>query len=68
MKLEAVATVILDGHRANDAAEMEPTFAAKTQQRHERLTHDVEQLCEWLATHPEDRRDATGAVRKSNRT
>ncbi|WP_373061472.1 transposase, partial [Gemmatimonas sp.] len=48
--------------------DVEPTLAAKTPQRHERLMRDAEQLCEWLATHPEDRRGATGAVRKSNRT
>jgi len=67
-KLEAAATTMLERHRANDTADVEPTLAAKTQQRHERLTRDAEQLREWLATHPEDRRGATGAVRKSNRT
>jgi len=67
-KLEATATTMLERHRTNDTADAEPTLAAKTPQRHERLTRDAEQLREWLTTHPEDRRGATGAVRKSNRT
>jgi len=67
-KLETAATTMLERHRANDTADVEPTLAAKTQQRHERLTRDAAQLREWLATHPEDRRSATGAVRKSIRT
>jgi len=67
-KLEAAATTMLERHRANDSADVEPTLAAKTQQRSERLTRDAGQLREWLATHPDDRRGATGAVRKSNRT
>ncbi len=67
-KLEAAATTMLERHRANDTADAEPTLTAKRQQRQERLTRDAAELREWLATHPEDRRGATGAVRKSNRT
>jgi len=67
-KLETAATAMLERHRANDAADVEPTLTAKTPQRHERLTRDAAQWREWLTTHPEDRRGATGAVRKSNRT
>jgi len=67
-KLEAAATTMLERHRANDTADTAPTLTAKTPQRHERLTRDATQRREWLTTHPEDRRGATGAVRKSNRT
>ncbi len=67
-KLEAAATAMLERHRANDAADVEPTLAAKAQQRRERLTRDANHLREWLATHPDDRRGASGSVRKSNRT
>ena len=67
-KLEAAATTMLERHRANNTANVKPTLAAKRQHRQERLTRDAAQLREWLATYPEDRRGATGAVRKSNRT
>ena len=67
-KLEAAATVMLTRHRANDARPIEPDLATKATQRIARLQQDAAQLREWLATHPDDRRGPTGAVRKSNRT
>lgn len=51
-KLEAAATTMLERHRAKDAVDVEPSLAAKAQQRRERLTRDAAQLREWLATHP----------------
>ncbi len=59
---------MLDGHRATDALELEPDVAAKTTARLARLARDAQQLREWLATHPTDRRGPTGGLRQSNRT
>ena len=67
-KLERAAKTMLERHRETDAAELEPDVAAKTTARIARLTQDAQQLREWLATHPEDRRGPTGGLRKSNRT
>ena len=67
-KLEAAATTMLDRHRATDALDLEPDVAAKTTARIARLTRDAQQLRDWLAIHPHDRRGPTGGLRKSNRT
>ncbi len=67
-KLETAAKTMLDRHRATDALELEPDVTAKTTARIARLTQDAQQLREWLATHPEDRRGPTGGLRKSHRT
>lgn len=67
-KLEAAAAAMLARHRATDAADVEPSLAAKASARVERLTRDAAELRAWLAAHPADRRGATGGVRKSNRT
>ncbi len=67
-KLETAAKTMLDRHRATDALALEPDVAAKTTARIARLTKDAEQLREWLAMHPTDRRGPTGGLRKSNRT
>ena len=67
-KLEAAAQTMLDRHRATDALELEPDVAAKTTTRIARLTKDAQQLREWLASHPTDRRGPTGGLRQSNRT
>lgn len=67
-KLEAAAATMLARHRANDALPVEPALEAKAVQRVERLTRDAAQLRDWLATHPDERRGAKGAIRKSNRT
>ena len=67
-KLEVAATTMLQRHRATDALPVEPALAAKADQRVARLQRDAAQLRDWLADHPDDRRGATGAVRKSNRT
>jgi len=67
-KLEAAATTMLARHRVNDALPIEPDLAAKDAKRIARLQRDAAQLRDWLATHPEDRRGAKGAVRKSHRT
>jgi transposase len=67
-KLEAAAATMLARHRATDALPVEPDLATKAAQRIARLQHDAAQLRGWLADHPEERRGATGGVRKSNRT
>jgi transposase len=67
-KLEATAQTILARHRATDALPTEPTLAAKEAKRIERLEKDAAHIRDWLAAHPEDRRGAKGAIRKSNRT
>lgn len=67
-KLEATAQTMLARHRATDARPTEPTLAAKEAARLVRLDQDAAHLRAWLATHPNDRRGPTGAIRKSNRT
>lgn len=67
-KMERAAEQMLARHRAEDARDMEPSLAAKDTARRERLVRDAAELRTWLAQHPHDRRGATGAVRKSNRT
>ena len=67
-KLEAAATTILERHRANDTRPTEPALDTKAATRIARLTRDAAQLRTWLAQHPDDRRGAKGAIRKSNRT
>ncbi len=67
-KLEKVAQTMLERHRETDALELEPDVAAKANARIARLTQDAQQLREWLAAHPEDRRGPTGGLRKNNRT
>jgi|GEM_PF-948331 len=67
-KIEASAATMLARHRANDALAVEPGLAAKAVQRVERLERDAAQLRDWLATHPDERRGAKGAIRKSNHT
>ena len=67
-KLEKAAQAMLERHRDADTRDLEPDVAAKTTARIKRLTKDAEQLREWLATHPTDRRGPTGGLRKSNRT
>lgn len=67
-KLEATARTLVERHRAADAMPVEPTLAAKTERRIERLEHDAAELRSWLAAHPEDRRGPKGTVRQSNRT
>lgn len=67
-KMERAAEAMLVRHRAEDAREVEPTLTTKDAARRERLVRDAAELRSWLAQHPDDRRGATGAVRKSNRT
>ena len=67
-KLEAAATRMVQRHRAADSAPTEPDPDTKARKRIETLEHDAAQIRTWLATHPDDRRGAKGAVRKSNRT
>ena len=66
--LEAAAATMLARHRANDALPVEPALEAKAVRRVERLERDAAQLRDWLATHPDERHGAKGAIRKSNRT
>ncbi len=67
-KLEAAAATMLQRHRATDTAPTEPDPNTKASKRIEKLEHDAAQIRTWLARNPEDRRDAKGAIRKSNRT
>jgi transposase len=67
-KLEAATTTMLQRHREADALPVEPDLAAKAAKRIERLERDAAQMRSWLAAHPEERRSAKGAIRKSNRT
>ena len=67
-KMERAAEAMLARHRAEDAREVEPTLTAKDTARRERLVRDAAERRSWLAQHPDDRRGAKGAVRKSNRT
>ncbi len=67
-KLEAAATTMLQRHRATDGAPLEPDPDTKARTRIDRLEHDTAQMRAWLARHPDERRSAKGAIRKSNRT
>ena len=67
-KMERAAEAMLARHRAEDAQAVEPTLLAKDVARRERLVQDAAELRAWLTRHPDDRRDAKGAVRKRNRT
>ncbi|MDP9179510.1 MAG: IS1182 family transposase [Gemmatimonadota bacterium] len=67
-KLEAAATTMLQRHREADGRPVEPDPGAKAVKRIERLERDAAQMREWLAAHPNERRSAKGAIRKSNRT
>jgi hypothetical protein len=67
-KLEAAANNMLARHREEDARPVEPDRAAKEAKRIERLERDAREIRDWLATNPEDRREAKGSIRKSNRT
>ena len=67
-KLEAAAATMLKRHREADGRPVEPDPGAKAVKRIERLERDAAQMREWLAAHPNERRSAKGAIRKSNRT
>ena len=66
--MERAADAMLARHRAEDALGVEPTLVAKDAARRGRLVQDAAELRTWLTRHPDDRRGAKGAVRKSNRT
>jgi transposase len=67
-KMERAAEHMLARHRAEDGRDHEPTLTAKDTARRERLLLDAAELRTWLTQHPDDRRGAKGAIRKSNRT
>ena len=67
-KLEAAAATMLKRHREADGRPVEPDPGAKAVKRIERLERDAAQLREWLVAHPNERRSAKGAIRKSKRT
>lgn len=67
-KMERAAEAMLARHREEDGRDVEPSLAAKNTVRRERLQRDAAELRTWLTEHPDDRRGAKGAVRKSNRT
>jgi transposase len=66
-KLEAEVRKMVARHREEDA-KAEPAPATKTVQRIERLTHDAQQIRDWLAANPSERQGAKGAIIKSNLT
>ena len=59
---------MLARHRAEDKRGIEPDLRLKEVKRVKRLSHDAQQIRDWLAVHPDERRGAKGSVRKSNRT
>ena len=67
-KMEHAAEQMLARHRTEDARDVEPSLSTKDQARRERLVRDAAELRTWLAQHPDERRGAKGAGRKSNRT
>jgi transposase len=67
-KMERAAEQMLARHRTEDGRDVEPTLSAKDTARRECLVRDAAEWRTWLARHPEDRRGAKGAIRKSNRT
>ena len=67
-KLEAAANKMLGRHRENDRQPVEPDLTEKSWQRMSRLQREAQQLRDWLAAHPADRKGSKGAIRKSNRT
>jgi len=67
-KLETAATTMLARHRAEDLASVEPDLRTKKITRMATLTRDAAAIRTWLTDHPDDRKGASGSVRKSNRT
>ncbi len=76
-RLEAAANAMLARHRVEDTQDDAPSDPSgglatsrrmRQTERRARLERDAAQLRTWLATHPDDRRSAKGAVRLSNRT
>jgi len=67
-KMERAAEQMLARHRAEDGRDHEPTLTTKDAAQRERLLRDAAELRAWLTQHPDDRRGAKGAIRKSNRT
>ncbi len=67
-KLEAAATTMVQRHRAAGATPTVPDPATKAAARVARLERDAAQIRDWLTRHPDDRRGATGGIRKNNRT
>lgn len=67
-KLEAAASQMLTRHRENDTLSSEPTPEAKAAQRMAKIRQEAVKLRQWLDTHPEERKGASGKVVKSNRT
>ena len=67
-KMQQAAARMLATHRAADAAPPGEREAQRHARQIERLQRDAQQLRDWLAAHPEDRRGSKGSVRLSNRT
>ncbi len=67
-KMQQAAARMLATHRAADAAPPGEREAQRQARQIERLQRDAQQLRDWLAAHPEDRRGSKGSVRLSNRT
>ena len=67
-QLEAAATTMVHRHCAADTAPTESDPATKASKRVAKLDQDSAQIRTWLAQHPDERRGATAAIRKRNRT
>lgn len=67
-KMERAAEKLLAKHRVTDSNSPEGAEALREARQLAGLQKEAQKLRDWLATHPEDRKGARGAVRLSNRT
>ena len=67
-KMRATAERILTRHQEQDAAKAGDGLSEREIRSVERLQQQARQVDEWLAANPEDRKGASGGVRKSNLT
>ena len=67
-KCEAVATTMVQRHRVAATAPTESNPDTKASNRVAKREQDAAQIRTWLTQHPDERRGATGAIRKSKRT
>jgi len=67
-KMEQATKKILARHREADTAPSDEPGVARQARKLEHLQQEAQQMREWLAANPSDRKGAKGAVRLSNRT
>lgn len=67
-KLEATAKALLARHQTVDGEPAEIIDTARVARKLDQLNRSADELREWLAAHPNDRRGPSGNVVKSNRT